>query len=190
MYFILADVSSIDEFLLSSGRQRLTVEGDGNCLFRSLALQLTGSDNDHDAVRTLVARFENLNKEKFACLISSDKETIQYHIKKLLRPNTWGTHVELAAIATYLQVHVYYCIYKKGYKWERITALGPPNEFRYPYIVESDPIYHMRSISHFELHYIKEHHYEPVISCVSARVPIDPPPLSGSSDNCCTITID
>ena len=57
-------------------------------------------------------------------------------------------------------------------------------------VVESDPIYHTRSISHFELHYIKGHYYEPVVSCTSAGVPTDPPPLSGSSDIYCTITTD
>ena len=75
-------------------------------MFRSLALLLNGSENNHDAVRTVITRFENLNRERFKCLLFADKNepTIEDHINKLLHPATWGTHIELVAITTFLQI--------------------------------------------------------------------------------------
>ena len=64
-----------------------------------------------------------------------------------MRPGTWGTHVELITIATYmlqyLQVPVYYCRENpsgRGFKRERIKTLGLATEFRYLCVVEDDPV--------------------------------------------------
>ena len=35
---------------------------DGNCLFRAVAFHTLGNEDKHDDIRTLLVRFENLNK--------------------------------------------------------------------------------------------------------------------------------
>lgn len=150
-------------------------------MFRSLAFQLTGSEDNHMAVRTLITRFENLNKKRFERFLVAEvnEPTMKDHIKRLLQPATWGTHVELFALATYLQVPVYYCVSKPGFKWERINPLGPSTDFRYPCTVADDPMHpsHWQKLSHFELYYNEGKHYDPVVSCESATVATQPPPL-------------
>ena len=50
-------------------------------------------------------RVENLNKELFANKLTDvNAPSIREHVHKLLRPNTWGTHVGIMAAATYFQV--------------------------------------------------------------------------------------
>ena len=50
-------------------------------MFRSLASQLLGSEDHHLAVRTLITRFENLNKERFEgfLIASVNAPTMQEH---------------------------------------------------------------------------------------------------------------
>ena len=52
----------LDSYLQSQGRKVSASVGDGNCLFRSLSYQLVGTEDEHISVRTLAARFENLNQ--------------------------------------------------------------------------------------------------------------------------------
>ena len=179
---VTPECSSIDEFLLAAGRKRLSVQGDGNCMFRSLASQLLGSEDHHLAVRTLITRFENLNKERFEgfLIASVNAPTMQEHIRKLMRLGTWGTHVELIAIATYLQIPVYYCRENpsaRGFKWERLKALGLAIGFRYPCVVEDDPMHpmHRQQITHFELLYYVQGHYDSIVSTESNKVATDLP---------------
>ena len=58
-----------------------------------------------------------------------------------------------------------------------LLCWGPAAEFRYPCIVEDDPIYPMQHLSHFELYYVQASHYDPVVSCETGQVSSKPPPL-------------
>ena len=53
-------------------------------------------------------RFENKNTSIFSSLLTSINEPdMSSHIKKMLRPGIWDSHVELLAAATYFQVPIY-----------------------------------------------------------------------------------
>ena len=91
-------------------------------------------------------RVENLNKELFANkLTDMNVPSIREQVHKLLRPKTWGTHVEIMAATTYFQVPFYFCcqntMYNSIYKWDVVKPLCPPereaprsywNVHRYP----------------------------------------------------------
>ena len=49
------------------GRQVQKVVGDGNCFLRCLSMQLFQSQDQHYAIRSVLARFENLNRENRRC---------------------------------------------------------------------------------------------------------------------------
>ena len=136
-------------------------------MFRSLSFLLTGSQEGYMTVKTLLTRFESQNESKFKGLLipgPNKPTTMQDHIKKLiLQPQSWGTQIELAAMATFVQVPVFYCIhFEFGYRWERIKPLGPPDLFRYPFMVEEEEALFTRRLTHFELHFTGNH-YNPVV---------------------------
>ena len=96
------------KFLLDQGRKAYRIKDDGNCMFRSIVYLATNNDENHASLRLLLQRFENLNKELFQGLLTKvNKPTVEEHIKHIGKPNTWGTHVELFATASYFQVPVY-----------------------------------------------------------------------------------
>ena len=67
------------------------VLSDGNCLFRSISHQLSGTEENHSFVRLLLERFVNLNKSKFSPLLMSVNErTIEEHIRKIGMPYHMG----------------------------------------------------------------------------------------------------
>ena len=97
-------------FLQQSGRKIKKTHGDGNCLFRCFFFFLFSREGQHLTVRSILMRVENLNKEVFeGKLTDLNEPSIREHVHKLLCPNTWGTHVEIMAAATYFQVLVYFC---------------------------------------------------------------------------------
>ena len=80
-------------------------------MFRSLSFLLTGSQEGYMTVKTLLTCFESQNESKFKGLLipgPNKPTTMQDHIKKLiLQPQSWGTQIELAAMATFVQVPVF-----------------------------------------------------------------------------------
>ncbi len=67
-------------------------------MFRCLAHQLFGSPDRHYDVRSLLVRFETKNAPLLMAINSPDFAS---HIRELLKPTKWGTHVELLAASTY-----------------------------------------------------------------------------------------
>ena len=94
--------------------------GDGNCLFRSLARILYGSEDFHTQVRLLLVQFEDSNASKLQPLVfPANNSTKQKDIKaafdnhmKLLR--VWGTQIELQTAASLFQMPLYVCMHKVG----------------------------------------------------------------------------
>jgi len=118
-------------------------------------------------VRTLITRFESLNQERFEGLLIDS-------VNALMMQEQLESLCKLIAIATYLQIPVYYCRENpsaKGFKWERLKALGLATEFRYPCAVD-DPL-HRQQITHFELLYYGQGHYDSTVSTESNEVATD-----------------
>ena len=92
-------------------------------------------------LRTLLVRFENLNKALFESrfIPSANATSFRDHLKHQLWPGVWGTQVELMATATLFQVPVYCCytnLSGANYHWEAIKPIATPANLRVPEIVE------------------------------------------------------
>ena len=59
-------------FLLQINRKVNKVLGDGNCLFRALSEQTTGTSGKHAELRTLLLAFEEMNPQIFQPLVYSN----------------------------------------------------------------------------------------------------------------------
>ena len=81
-------------------------------------------------VRSLLVRFENLNRSFFQSFLTSvNSPSMEEHISGMLWPGTWGNHIEPLAGATYYNIPVYYCCHnaRKGDHWELCKPLHNPN---------------------------------------------------------------
>ena len=87
-----------DNILNKTGRKRLSIVGDGNCLFRCFAFLAYGSENAHAKMRSLLVTFVSLNASSFSALVFEGN--IKAHVSKMKRSGEWGTQVELQAAAT------------------------------------------------------------------------------------------
>ena len=99
----------------------LHIPGDGNCLFSSLAYYMTGNIDTYNRIRALIVDNmvgklkEPCNKfiiNKFPRTAINYRNVNDYVVKSKMRTNgTWGTDVELFAVALLLQTDIW--IYSK-----------------------------------------------------------------------------
>lgn len=112
-------------------------------------------------VRSFLLRFENLNSVKFSpFLMSVNKPTLAEHIRHLSVPQTWGTQIELLAVATYYKIPVYYVNKKSGednFKWNIIKPLCAEN-MTYPELCEEDSLIASTEATHIELMHSSSHY--------------------------------
>ena len=94
-------------FLHPQGRAVDRVVGDGNCLFRSLSLQLTGTQDHHLQLRIAIAEFEKSNQIFEQLNTAINKTPFTSHLKNIKKTCIWGTTVEILAAASLFQVDVY-----------------------------------------------------------------------------------
>ncbi|KAJ8017839.1 OTU domain-containing protein 4 [Holothuria leucospilota] len=98
-----------------------TIEGDGNCFFRSLSYLITESEEQHHIVRDLTVRA--IHKTH----LRSRSQTVQQYIEttKMSSVNTWATEVEIMAAASLLQTDIYvFALSGHQWKWLRYPASG------------------------------------------------------------------
>ena len=167
------------------GRRRHTVVGDGNCLYRALAKALTGDEQNHSSIRLHIQRFENLNRDSFKEILTEvNKSTIDEHVRYMGVPGTWGTHVEIFAISNYLRIPVFTCTvssnsYKTSIKWEEFKPLFPLSKLRFPVPIPDNPC-DLQPLTHIELLYFKDLHYDCILSSLSHTPCIEQPVISPS----------
>lgn len=77
----------------------MQVEGDGNCLFRSISHQLYGSENYHKNLRELTMNYITLEKEFFAQYIVGGMEAFTEYIARKRQDGVWGDDVEIEAMS-------------------------------------------------------------------------------------------
>ena len=80
-----------------------TVDGDGNCLFRSISYLLLGSEAKHDVVRNAVCNYiiQPENWYKLKVYIDGDITSSEEYVRKSEMHvwGKWATHVELFTLA-------------------------------------------------------------------------------------------
>ena len=139
-----ASEENLAKFLSKSGRWVRHTLPDGNCLFRTLSVNLYNHKEEHLSIRKILVQFEELNKEQFAnYLTASDAININDHICSTTKPFVWGTQVELLAASSFFQAPVYYCQASQGtYRWHMLGPVNARQKLRYPADTNTPGMYH------------------------------------------------
>ena len=97
----------LELFLKDHQCERKWIPGYGNCLFKALSFQLTGTTAYHSQLREEIADFESKEKSVLEVHYTPQNEkTFDDHIKEIRRDRVWGTDLEIYATATYFQLHI------------------------------------------------------------------------------------
>eukprot|EP00500_Bicosoecida_sp_ms1_P001120 CAMPEP_0203812372 /NCGR_PEP_ID=MMETSP0115-20131106/4112_1 /ASSEMBLY_ACC=CAM_ASM_000227 /TAXON_ID=33651 /ORGANISM="Bicosoecid sp, Strain ms1" /LENGTH=459 /DNA_ID=CAMNT_0050721217 /DNA_START=154 /DNA_END=1529 /DNA_ORIENTATION=- len=85
------------------GLQRLgfalkPVDGDGNCLFRSVSHQVYGSDAHHAVVRAAAVRYMQAERDWFRPFVASDDAEFDEYLERMARNGEWGDDPEIQAM--------------------------------------------------------------------------------------------
>ena len=74
------------------------VDGDGNCLFRSVCEQLEGNENDYQKYRDICIDYMKSHKEEFQPFIEDD-QTIDEYIEEMSKDKEWGGNLEIYSLS-------------------------------------------------------------------------------------------
>ena len=83
-----------------------TVKGDGNCLFRALSLAFTGTQQQHDIIRSYIVNhmlYVNL-RTPMERLFTDRNRNYNKHLHEMQKIGEWGTYLEIIAAA-----HLFNC---------------------------------------------------------------------------------
>jgi OTU domain-containing protein 3 len=92
--------------LLKEGYQIEYIDGDGNCLFRSISDQLYSDQSHHLEIRHQVMNYIHDNQEHFQLFIEDDEPFGDY-LDRLRCPGEWGGHQELFAASQILHINIH-----------------------------------------------------------------------------------
>ena len=133
-------------------------DGDGNCLFRSLAHIVYSTELGHLQMRKLLVVFVKSNRQMFEPLIIP--RTFDEHIDRMACARVWGSHIELQAAVSLFEMPVFLCTCTtsqsghEGYKWNFYKPF-PPGKLVHPPHQE---------LSHIELCHTGGCHFDCVLS--------------------------
>lgn len=138
-------------------------------MFRAFSRLLFDSQDWHAFVRQQLVEFNSSLMQSYCDGSISD------HISRVKYLTTWGTHVELLAAASLLQMPIYVCTQKSGngeYYWE----LFKPIESSPLQLSESLTLTKPVGIDHFEICHTMRCHYD-IITMSDGLRPINPPKI-------------
>ncbi|KAH3895921.1 hypothetical protein DPMN_020089 [Dreissena polymorpha] len=134
-------------------------EPDGNCFFRAISKQLLGTEKYHLCLRQVICNFEESHPNTFVDWHGEGQEGLKRHIGKMRRQRTWGTELELLAVATFFDTSIWeyteqYPQGSQNWQWIEIqkVQLHPQDP-----AVDGLPIHGM-----FYLHHTNGNHYDGV----------------------------
>lgn len=79
------------------------VSGDGNCFFRAISVCVFGHEMGHECVRKAICNYMCAHPTEFVRVTG----TVDYIKKERMdQPGTWGTHIEIEAVATMVNTTV------------------------------------------------------------------------------------
>ena len=115
-------------FLAYHGRRLDSVLGDGNCIFRSLAKQLSDDSDKHSQLRNKLCEFISLNGELLKGWLT-DGIIVEEHLRSICKPNIFGTQLELKAASTVFDNDIYVATnslrHNGHYVWTKISTINP-----------------------------------------------------------------
>ena len=92
---------------LAKFKRKPRVLGDGNCLFRALSAQLTGTEENHIALRKIIVEFEAKNPSNFGKKVQAAKRDFTAHLESMQKIFVWGSDIEIEAAASLFQTEIY-----------------------------------------------------------------------------------
>ena len=162
--------NSFQEYLKQKDITMRDVDGDGNCLFRSIADQIEGNEDNHRVYRDISIKYMTEHKDYFTLFLDED-ENIDEYIKDMQDNGTWGGHFELVALSAVLGCN--FCLHLKD------------ND---PYVVKSDGkgtknkrIYHLAY--HVDQHYSSVRKIDDDTKQPAQEIEIDKKFLQDDEDN-------
>lgn len=84
--------------LAAQGLRTHAVEGDGNCLFRSVSHQVYGDDKFHTVVRQMCMDYMESEKEYFEPYVVGDMSAFLRYLQHKRRDGVWGDDPEIQAM--------------------------------------------------------------------------------------------
>ncbi|XP_071544074.1 uncharacterized protein [Panulirus ornatus] len=130
-------------------KEKVSMNADGNCLFRSFSYFLTGSQTSHKRLRHLIVKYMRINTSIFSNLAESPNYPDGSNMDCI---GEWGTEVEIVAFASLVatSIAVYGCSGRDEsgatiYKWLTYTpnkdlqsAAGLPTSTKIMYLTNTD----------------------------------------------------
>jgi len=137
------------------------MDGDGNCLFRAVALQVFGDVSMHNEVRRRCVEFMAKNEEHYSQFLT-DEESFSDYIQRKSMDGVHGNHVEIQVISE---------LYNRPVEvWKPENGVKPINIFHTEYKTSDHPI---------RLSYHDGNHYNAIIDpfCPTAGLGLGLPGL-------------
>ena len=102
---------------------RDVVRGDGQCFFRALSKELTGTEDNHLLIRRAITSFMVMPKNEVILAHYCNVEFMARHVsQKRIDKDGWATEVEIHVMATILQCEIYvFCKFGPTCCWSRFT---------------------------------------------------------------------
>ena len=99
----------------------MRILGDGNCFFRALAFVITGSQDEHQELRTMTTTYMQHMAGILSCYLDAHETMDEYLARTDIHSlSVWATEVEIFAASNMLQTPIL-VFYKSGltctYKW-------------------------------------------------------------------------
>ena len=100
--------SSIMLLLSKQNRVLNRIEGDGNCLFRTISKKFFGDDTHHKSLRGIIIEYILTNSESFKQVLPNNKsEAIFEYCQTVNKLGTFGAQVEIYALAYFIHIPIY-----------------------------------------------------------------------------------
>ncbi|KAL1453548.1 hypothetical protein WDU94_009880 [Cyamophila willieti] len=108
------NVASASNFFFTTENEKFIIHpilGDGNCLFRAISLRLFGTEEQHLIVRQQTVNYVEKEWHEFGSFIpvppgSNSSTVASAYCASMRRPSTYGTEIELMAIAKSYNVSI------------------------------------------------------------------------------------
>ena len=106
---------SYENFIKDQGFDIILIEGDGNCLFRSISHQLEGSESNYKHYRQEATKFITQHPENFNNFLLDDDPhngRLDEYAKYMSQDGIWGGNFEIYALAQALHVNI--CLFQEN----------------------------------------------------------------------------
>ena len=101
---------------------------DGNCQFRAFSVELFGTENHHQQIRTVAVAWLAEHRATYSGFVGEENDWQKY-LTRMLAPGTWGDELTLRAVSEAYGVAVHVVTSERDY----FNIVYEPKEARAPY---------------------------------------------------------